>query len=165
MRGLELYPAYHKYSLNDPEVSELLMIAQEKRIPVLLPCSIENLRQRHWMDTKEDLNPDDVVRIAQNFKELDIIISNGPTNMFASRLAEIAKNRTGRIFYDYTRVEILNDTFDRFVRGAGADNVVFGTASPMQYVEAQFSKLYNSKISQEDIDKILNGNLKKLFNI
>lgn len=165
MKGLELYPAYHNYSLNDPQVSRLLMMAQQKKIPVLLPCAIENLRQRHYMDTKEDLNPDDVVKMAQNFKELDIIISNGPTPVFASKLSETVKQRTGRIFYDYTRVELLNSTIDRFVEKAGVDNVVFGTASPMQYVETQYSKLYNSKLSEDDKNKILSGNLKQLFKI
>ena len=132
---------------------------------MLLTCAIENLRQRHWMDAKEDLNPDDVLKVASQFKGLDMIISNGPSPLFAMRLEEISKQRNGSIFYDYSRVEILNDSFKKFVGLAGADKVVFGTISPMQYEETQYAKLYNSNLSEEDKKAILGGNLQKLFNL
>lgn len=165
MGGLELYPAYHKYDLSCPEASELLSLAQEKKIPVLFPCSIENVRQRHWMDVKEDLNPSDILKVAGTFKELDMIISNGPTNVFAHVLKETAKQRTGRIYYDFTRVEILNGVLNRFIGTAGADRVVLGTVSPLQYEEAQYAKLYGARIEAGDRERILGGNLKELFNL
>lgn len=165
MRGLELYPAYHQYNLASKNAIELLNMAAEKGIPVHLPCAIENFRQRHWMDVKVDLTADTVAQVLPLCPKTDFIITNGPTNAIADKLLPLSQGRQGKILYDFCRIDLLYFNFDKFVENAGADNIVFGSVMPLQYVDTQFAKLHFSKISNEDKEKIMYKNLKELLKL
>ena len=93
MKGLELYPTYHKYNLASENAVELLNMAAEKGIPVHLPCAIENIRQRHWMDTKEDLTADSVTQVLSTCPKTNFIITNGPTNAIAGKFMTLSMER------------------------------------------------------------------------
>ncbi|HOJ11751.1 MAG TPA: amidohydrolase family protein, partial [Clostridiales bacterium] len=165
MKGLELYPSYHQYSLTDSTAVELLNMAADRNIPVHLPCAIENLRQRHWLDTKEDLSADSVKQVLALCPNTNFIITNGPTHSIASYLQTASVDRQGKVYYDFCRVDMLNSTFDRFVEAVGADRVVFGSVMPLQYLETQFVKLQFSKLGNEDKEKIMYKNLKELLKL
>jgi predicted TIM-barrel fold metal-dependent hydrolase len=165
MKGLELYPAYHQYNLASENAVELLNMAAEKSIPVHLPCAIENVRQRHWLDTKEDLSADNIAQALPLCSKTDFIITNGPSPDIANKLMSLSQGRQGKIYYDFSRVDLLYYRFDNFVKSVGADNVVFGSVMPLQYADTQFAKLHFSKISNEDKEKILYKNLKKLLKL
>ena len=165
MKGLELYPAYHQYKLTSSRSVELLNMAAEKNIPVHLPCAIENMRQRHWLDTKEDLTGDNVAQVLPLCPKTDFIITNGPSTAIASQLMSLTQGRQGKIYYDFSRIGLLNSNFEKFVIAVGADNVVFGSVMPMQYIETQFAKLHYSKLSNEEKEKIMYKNLKDLLKL
>jgi len=165
MKGLELYPTYHQYNLTHENAVELLNMAAERGIPVHLPCAIENIRQRHWMDTKEDITAESVAQVLSLCPNTDFIITNGPTSTIAGKLATLSKNRQGKVLYDFCRIDLLYFNFDNFVKSVGADNVVFGSVMPLQYVDTQFAKLHFSKISNEDKEKIMYKNLKELLKL
>jgi len=165
MKGLELYPTYHQYNLANENAVELLNMAAERGIPVHLPCAIENIRQRHWMDTKEDITADSVARVLSLCPKTDFIITNGPSPDIANSLMPLSQKRQGKVYYDFSRVDLLFFRFDNFVKSVGADNVVFGSVMPLQYVDTQFAKLHFSKISDEDKEKIMYKNLKELLKI
>jgi predicted TIM-barrel fold metal-dependent hydrolase len=74
-------------------------------------------------------------------------------------------NRQGRIYYDFSRLGILNSGPGSFIDKVGADNVVFGSVMPMQYIETQFVKLRFSNLEANVIEKILYKNIKELFEI
>ncbi|NSW89407.1 MAG: hypothetical protein HPY74_01780 [Firmicutes bacterium] len=165
MKGLELYPCYHKYKLTDGNVIEILNMAAEKKIPVHLPCAIENIRQRHWLDIKEDLSREELKQVLPLCPETDFIITNGPSWDISGYLQPVAANRQGRIYYDFARLDILNSAFDNFVQAIGNENVVFGSVMPLQYIETQLVKLQYTKLGNEDKEKIMYKNLKELLKI
>ncbi len=165
MRGIELYPCYHMYKLSDVAVVELLNMAADRKIPVHLPCAIENIRQRHWLDVKEDLSWDEVKQVLALCPRTDFIITNGPSINISGYLQPAIDNRQGRIYYDFSRLGILNSEPGSLIDKVGADNVVFGSVMPMQYIETQFVKLHFSNLEADVIDKILFKNLKELFEI
>ena len=170
MKGLELYPYYHRYDLTCPEAVELVKIAADMGVPVHLPCSVINMRQRHWMDTNENLDISKVERLLTLCPDTDVIISNGPCESIASKLKKVADLRNGKVYYDFARVEVLpirgaNTPFDTLVKNAGVDRIVFGSVLPFQYIHPQLVRLEYMKIPNEDIEKIKAGNLKKLFGL
>ena len=165
MKGIELYPYYHQYKLDDPSAIELLTLAGENGIPVHLPCAIENIRQRHWMDTEKNLVIEEVVKAANLCPNTDFIVTNGPTNAYASILKTVNANRKGKIYYDFTRLDVFNGSFKALFDLVGADNIVFGSCAPLTYIDPQFVKLYYSQLNDTDKEKILSGNLKALFKL
>lgn len=166
MKGLELYPYYHNYSLTDSNTIELLNIAAEKKIPVHLPCAIVNIRQRHWMDTTVNLSIDELEKVLSICPDTDFIITNGATDSIAMQLKDSTSNRSGRVYYDFTRIDSLFTLgFYKLVDTVGIDRIVFSSVAPFQYVDPQLVKLYFSDLNNIDKKKIMSGNLKELFRL
>jgi uncharacterized protein len=165
MKGLEMYPYYHNYKLTDEASLELLNLAAEKKIPVHLPCAVENIRQKHWMDTSENLNIQQVEEVLKLCPEVDLIITNGVSHVYARKLKEVTKNRKGRVYYDFCRTEVFEPYFEALVENAGVDRILFASQLPFQYVDTQYVKLYFSKLTEEEKNKILSQNLKDLLSI
>ncbi len=162
---IELYPCYHMYKLSDPNAVELLNMAADRKIPVHLPCAIENIRQRHWLDVKTDLTKEELKEAAELCPKTDFIITNGPSSDIAAYLKSSTDKREGKVYYDFSRLGILNYGPDSFIEKVGINRVVFGTVMPLQYIETQFVKIYLSKLESNETDKILNENMKELLNI
>ncbi|MDR1640599.1 MAG: amidohydrolase [Clostridiales bacterium] len=139
-RVLRLYPAYHAYRLGCPESLELVDLAAKLNVPVQIPCALENIRQRHWMDVAENPGVSDFKTLIQN-SEADIVISNGPSEHIALALKDATQKRRGGVYYDFTRLYALNGGIKRLVEAAGADRIVFGSLAPLQYIEPQLVKL------------------------
>lgn len=165
MKGLELYPYYHNYKLTDSTAVELINMAAGKGIPVHIPCAIENRRQRHRLDVKEDITAESIKEVLSICPEADFIFSNGPSGRIFDELRPQIEARKGRVFFDFSRANALGLAFDDFVNSVGADNIVFGSAMPFQHVDTQLVKLHFSKLAQTDMDKIMYKNLQVLLNL
>lgn len=165
MKGLELYPYYHQYSLTDSSPVELLKIAAEKKICVHLPCAIENIRGRHWMDTTENLSIAEVERVLSICPDTDFIITNGPTSSIAQQLKKAVSNRAGRVYYDFAKIDVFTKDFNSLVETVGIDRVVFSSITPFQYVDPQLIKLYYSGLNDIEKEKVMSGNIKELLRL
>ncbi len=73
-KGLELYPYYHDYKLDNDKALELIELAIKHNILIHLPCAIANIRQRHSMDTLENLNIQQVENVLAKFSEGNFVI-------------------------------------------------------------------------------------------
>lgn len=165
MRGIELYPYYHNYRLTDGNAVKLINMAAAEKVPVHLPCAIENIRQRHMMDTIKNLSIEEVEQVCARCPQADFIISNGDTHDIAQKLKKVSQERQGRIYYDFARVELFEGNLKKLIDNAGIDRVVLGTVLPFQYSDTQFVKVHYAKLSPEDKEKILSGNLSELLKL
>lgn len=163
MKGLELYPYYHDYKLTDKNSIELINLATAMNIPIHLPCAIENIRQKHWIDTNKNLSIEEVSKVITLCEKAKFIISNGSSHTIAEYLNKTSKIKNGNVFFDFARVEIFNNDLYKLIDTVSVDNIVFGSVSPFQYIEPQLVKLQYLTI--EKIDKIKENNIKALLNI
>lgn len=165
MKGLELYPYYHNYRLTDRAAVELINLATQKGIPVHLPCALENHRQRHWLDVKEDITADSVKGMLSLCPDANIIISNGSTIRMYEELQPIINERKGKVYFDFSRVNAIDAAFVSLILSIGTEHIVFGSAMPFQYIDTQMVKLHFSKLAQNDKDNIMYKNLQELLNL
>ena len=163
IKGLELYPYYHDYNLTDRNSMELIGIAIEAGIPVHLPCAVVNIRQRHWMDTMENLKINEVKKILSEFRNGNFIISNGASNEISRELSGITVKRKGRVLYDFARLEVFSGALDELIETTGIENIVYGSVAPFQYIEPQSVKLKYLNLPKEDKKKIEHINLEDLL--
>ena len=147
-RMLVMFPAYHGYALDDPEALALLDLAGQNGVPVHLPFGLEDIRQRHPLDAARNLSVDEVCRALAVNKHTDILLSNGPMADFAQRLEPLQAQRPGRLFYDFSKLDPLNSSFDTLLQLAGPERVVFASTSPLYYIAPQTFKLHLVKEEQ-----------------
>ena len=103
MKGLEIFPGYHNYSLDLPELKELLTLAAQRKVPVRVPGRLVDIRGRHWMDTPENLSGSDLEKIVKLSPETDILICSCNTASVSKLLEPMAKERPGKILYDFSQ--------------------------------------------------------------
>ncbi len=165
MEGIEISPGYHNYNADCKELKRLLELAAQKKKPVRISARMTDIRGRHWLDAAENLSIKDIERIVSLCGETDFIICSANTAELAKLLEPKKASRTGKLFYDFSRLDnfSFHRTFQALLSAAGADSVVLGTAMPTQYPEPQLVKLHFSGLSEEDVNKIEGGNLQKLF--
>ncbi len=69
MKGLRLYPIYHRYGLLEAESNELLDEASEKRLPIELPVTLVDPRLHHWLDVDAGLSAEQVSEAVNKYAE------------------------------------------------------------------------------------------------
>ncbi len=165
MKGLEIFPGYHNYPLDLPELKELLKMAGERKVPVRVPGRLVDIRGRHWMDTPENLGGAAMKTIVELSPDTDFLICSCNTAVAAKAIQSSAIPHPGRILYDFSRLErfSFSPSFQSLLKTAGEDQVFFGACQPFQYPEVQQVKLYYSNLPEETEKKILSGNLMEIF--
>jgi predicted TIM-barrel fold metal-dependent hydrolase len=165
MKGLEIYPGYHHYEPDSRNLKKLMEMAAERHILVHVPCRLIDIRERHWMDTPENLSEKDIQTIVGLCDRTDFFISSCNTTGMAKALKPISDNRSGRIVYDFSRLELFSHapSFQSLIRQAGCDSIVFATGAPFQYPDVQWVKLHFIGLGEEEIGKITGGNIQRLL--
>jgi predicted TIM-barrel fold metal-dependent hydrolase len=160
-----MYPYYHPYRLTEANAIRLANLAGEAGIPVHIPVSIINVRQRHWLDTTEILNTSDFIALIKNAPNTDFIVSNGATDAIAAAAKDADSKRKGKVYYDFQRVEVFLPSFERLLATVGPEQIVLGTGNPLQYLDTQFVKLHYMDVSDEVKDLITYKNAARLLKL
>jgi predicted TIM-barrel fold metal-dependent hydrolase len=165
MKAIEIYPGYHNYQPNSPNLAKLLEIAAERNVLVHIPCRLIDIRGRHWMDTPENISEKDVFTIASLCDRTNFLISSSVSINMARALKPLAESRSGRILYDFSRLEqfSFSQTFQALINLVGCESIVFATGAPFQYPDVQWVKLHYLNLDDEDLRRITSGNILELL--
>jgi predicted TIM-barrel fold metal-dependent hydrolase len=143
MRGIRVYPYYHGYSLGDKCCAELLAVAGERSLPVAISLRMEDRRQRHWLDTAEDLEPTEVVEVVLRFPGTSFMILNGKGDS-----AVWAPLRGANVVIGISRLSNLrlrappgDDSLTGLIACLGADKLAFATGIPIKYADPALLKV------------------------
>jgi predicted TIM-barrel fold metal-dependent hydrolase len=179
IRGLRLYPQYHDYGFDHPELVELVKKARDLRMPLAFSIRLEDQRQRSWLDLQKlRMEPgvyDDQLKLS-DFRPL---IEAVPDARFMVLQANIGAE-------DAATQEILKKTdvvFDT-VRGSGVpvtgpngydiagaigkygkEKLAFGTCTPFMDYCSPFVRIHVLKESDEVKKLIWSGNAMRMLGL
>src|SRR2546426_7883945 len=63
MRGLRLYPRWHRYRLSDEACLELVHAAAERGMVISIPIRVEDRRQQSWLVDIPDVDLEEIARL------------------------------------------------------------------------------------------------------
>lgn len=159
MKVVRLHPAHHGYALSSPEAIALGRRAAGMGMIIHLPLYLENIRQRHWLDTGDVIEIEDIAEFITACPEADIIISGLPSAGAADRLLGI--ERPGKLLIDFARLDVFScapgSNMLPLIEKYGASHFAFGSGYPLQYPDVQLVKLALSGLSKNDLDMIAGG--------
>ena len=163
IRGLRLYPIYHGYNLTDAPALELINAATEMGWPVQLPQRIEDVRQRHWLDTERNLTVEEAGAVVAACPRTSFIFLNAlglPPGVFLGA----GGSRSQPIVTDISRVSaVLRDDMRALIASVGVGALVFGTGMPFNYPEPALLKMRVLRASEEDKQRIYSDNLRAIL--
>jgi hypothetical protein len=162
-RALRLYPYYHNYRLESREAQTVVRAAAEAGLPVSVPVRVVDVRQRHWMDTTQNLDPLELVRLAETCPNATYILTEGflpasPEDDLWKRMSALSC---------YVEISRMSACLDKNLQAAlealGPDRLLFGTGFPFKTPSPAFLKVQTLDADAEAKSLIISGNARRLF--
>jgi uncharacterized protein len=182
LRGVALFPAMHRYRLDDDRVDAVFKVADEHRAAVFAHCGVltVGVRKKLGLASPFDLrrgDPLSLAAVASQYPRVPVIIPHFGAGFL--REALMAADQCPTIHLDtsssnswmkYYPGLSLDAVFRQAVRVAGPDRLLFGTDSsffPRGWQrgihEAQLQAMDLAGVDEHARDKILGGNFERLF--
>jgi len=160
-RGLRLFPNYHGYSLDDASAQALLRETEARGLPVMISVRIRDERSHHWLVKVPAVPVAEIDRMLTALPDLKVILGNALWN----ELDALADHLTDRVntFAEMSHFKSPMFIVEEFVRRFGAERLLYGSAAPLHYPEAQWLRVIRAEVSDEEKEEILGGNASALF--
>lgn len=164
-KALRLYPIYHGYSLEGSETLSIVDAATEAGLPVSFQCRIEDVRQRHWMDVIDNLDPERVLVLAEKRPKTTFLLLESILSY--PRDSDVWKRMHALPFYvEFSRMtSVLGKDIEITVGALGPDRVLLGTGFPFKTPSPAFLKLECLDVDEELKQNIAGGNVRRLFSL
>jgi hypothetical protein len=182
--GLCLFPAMHRYSIQDPLLEPIYALAETRQNVVIFVHSgvlTVGIRKKLGLTSRFDMslsNPIDLHRVAMEHPRVNFVIPHFGAGYFRETLmlGDLAPN----VYMDtsgtnswirYLLPEVtLKDVYQKSIEVYGTQRLLFGTDSSFfprgwnrPVFEAQVEALHQLNISTEAAHSIFGGNLRRLL--
>lgn len=186
LQGICLFPAMHRYSIQDERVAPILELAASlSGVIVFVHCGVltVGVRRKLGLPSLFDMrfsNPIDLHAVALRFPRVNFVVPHFGAGYFRETLmlCDLCPN----VYLDTSSTNSwiryqpeslhLKDVFDRALQVAGAQRLLFGTDSSFfprgwhaQVFEIQAAVLKELGISEADAALIFGHNLQKLLSV
>lgn len=165
MKGIRIYPKYHRYNLSDPACVDLVKMCRDKGLSVVMSLRMVDNRPSSWIDIEKEWSLKDIapiIRAVPDAKYLIVNVANSTalseedTTLF--RETELLMDTSGRNITDWP------DLFKRF----GMNKFCFGTHSPLlDYTTGllRIESLRENEATETEKEQLRSGNLKTFLGL
>ncbi|GIX02976.1 MAG: hypothetical protein KatS3mg112_1913 [Thermogutta sp.] len=160
MKVLRLFPNYHGYSLDRPEVEALLLMAAKRRVLVQIVVEMEDPRTQPRLFRVPPVNLAPLEQLLKRVPDVTIMLLNGHRTYSPTQLRRWMES--GRVFVDLSMLEGVGG-IERLVGTVSAERVCFGSFVPLFYFAAARLKLVESRLAPEVQQAIASGNARRLL--
>lgn len=165
MRGVRLFPHWHKYELTSRPCLELIHAATGRGMLIQVPVRVEDPRQQSWLIDVPNVGSDEIAAVIRAAPKASFIISNGPAYS-GSVLGRGNNGLPANYVIDISlmRAELDNE-IGRLLASLGEDRIVFGTNMPLHYPDPALVKLELLEAPEAVKEKIRHGNAARLLGL
>jgi uncharacterized protein len=131
-KAVRLYPYYHGYTLDSPDAGAIIDAAAEAGLVVSVPGRVVDLRQRHWMDATENLDPRLVLEVAEAHPNATFLLTESILSWPED--SDLWKRMRDLPFHvEMSRMtSVLQRNMQTTVKALGPERVLFGTGFPFK---------------------------------
>jgi len=169
MPGIRLYPSYHNYTLQKPEVARLLQQAQKRGLIVQLAVRMEDPRVQLPVTRTPSVDVAGLPALLAPLPNIKLQLLN------AFNATESLRGQAGRRLIDQTRVTIDCSHVEgqgglaKLIAGDGGrpplpvERIAFGSHAPYFPCESAVFKLFESPLGRPELEKVMRGNAQRLL--
>lgn len=165
MKGIRLYPKYHKYELDHPDCIKLVKMARDKGVPVSLSLRLVDSRPSSWLDIRDEWALKDVIPIIREVPDAKFLILNVANN--ANLTTEDLKIfKDANLIMDTSGRNIIN--LGDMIKTFGKNKFAFGSHAPLldHYTGLLRVESLRDKEADEPTKELLrSGNIKRFLNL
>jgi len=160
MPGIRLYPNYHGYTLDAPNVISLLKQADDRKRIVQIAVRVEDPRTQHRLLNVPDVDLKPLVAILEQHPQLRVVILNGLMSLGADLQSRLVQ--AGQVFFDIAALEGIGG-ISRLLKTVPVDRVLFGSHAPFFVWESAELKLMESPLPEPFLERIRRTNAVNLL--
>jgi uncharacterized protein len=168
MRGIRLYPAYHGYLLDHPELLRLLASAARRGLFVQIVIRMEDERVHHPCVMAPVVSVSRLPEILVKVPEARVQLLNADTVFRSGRLRALIEQT--RTTFDIAALEgdggigrLIDGTHPTYRGQVPLDRLLVGTHAPFFPCESALLKLFESPLDRQQLDKIMFANARTLL--
>ncbi len=168
MPGIRLYPAYHGYGLDHPELLRLLASAARRGLLVQIVIRMEDERVHHPSIVAPGVNASRLPEVLVKVPEARVQLLNADTVFRSGRIRALIE-QTGTTF-DIAAVEgdggigrLIDGTHPTYRGQVPMERLLFGTHAPFFPCESALMKLFESPLDRPQLDRIMVANARRLL--
>jgi predicted TIM-barrel fold metal-dependent hydrolase len=133
-RGVKIFPNYHEYEMKDECVFQLAGLASEADVPLCVQIRMMDERAHHPLMKVPSVPAASVVDFAMHHPGTRFLVCGA----LPGEVALFAKAENVWVVISFIEGELA---LRRAVNGVGRQRVVFGSHSPLHYLEVEVAKL------------------------
>ena len=168
MRGVRLYPAYHGYKLDHPEVVRLLDAAARRGLLVQIALRLEDERVHHTALDAGSVDPAPLVDALQKTPQAKVQLINAAGPLLGKSVGPLVTQT--QVAFDIAATE-GNGGIGRLIEGKNysyraaipVDRLLFGSHAPFFPCESALFKLFESPLQLEQLEKLMHSNARRLL--
>lgn len=158
--AVKIHPNYHCYNLTDVAARDLIKVAGEAGLSVIIQMRIHDTRSHHPLMQVPDVSITDIIAVAQALPEVKIVLGGvkwGEATLQAANIKALPN-----VWLDISQIEIV-DGLRRLIDVYGTERILFGTHAPFFYVRSAVIKLDEAQLSDEEREAITRRNAEELL--
>jgi predicted TIM-barrel fold metal-dependent hydrolase len=168
MRAVRLYPAYHGYTLDQPDFLRLLAEAGKRGLLVQIVLRLEDERVHHVSINVPNVNVSPLIDALKKTPAAKVQLLNSAGPLMGNSLSGLV--RETQITFDIAATE-GNGGVGRLIEGQNpsyrgavpVERMLFGSHAPFFPCESALLKLFESPLSREQLEPLMNGNARRLL--
>ena len=168
MPGVRLYPAYHGYPLDHPEFARLLAEAAKRGLLVQIVLRLEDERVHHFATNIPPITVNPLADVLKKVPTANVQLINSAGPLLGNNVAALVRDT--QVTFDIAACE-GNGGVGRLLEGKNpsyrgaipVERLVFGSHAPFFPCESALLKLFESPLTLEQLEKLMNANARRLI--
>lgn len=157
--GVRVYPGYHNYSLDCPEMKALCRILAKLGLPLFLTLRAEDERL-NYLTTPQPVDITGIQAFIEDNPDLTILLLN--IRFYEIMTLKSAILNSGRVFVDTSGLKDLLFNIEKLTESIGDSRIMYGSLHPLNCLESTLFQVTMADIGQKSKDRILFENSGKL---
>jgi predicted TIM-barrel fold metal-dependent hydrolase len=157
--AINIYPGCHGCSLLSEETGKLSEIIQKENKTLIVTIRIEDSRASNPYCRFPEVSIEEIKQFLKIFPKIKIIFLNACWG----EIKEIAETENDNFLADIAFAERL-ETLDTLLELISPKQLIFGSNTPLFYIESAKAKILRASSSEEIKNRIAYKNLMELFN-
>ncbi|MEX2512053.1 MAG: amidohydrolase [Cyclobacteriaceae bacterium] len=155
MKGIRIFPKYHRYELENPNCIELVKRARDLGLPIGLTLRMVDSRPSSWLDISNEWNLKDTLPIIKAVPDAHFMILN-IANSTQMAEEDVSLFKKANIFMDTSGRNIID--LGALMKTFGKEKFGFGTHSPI--LDYRTGALRIAALREDEADNTTRENLK-----
>lgn len=160
MPMIRVFPGYHGYSLDAPEVGRLLGSAAEAGLAVQIVVEMEDIRGQNPLLAVKPVDVNPLLHWLHDIPALRVMLLNCHRSVPVQKLRQLMAS--GNVYVDLGMLEGMV-ALERVTAMIPVERICFGSYSPVFYFESALLKILESRLGDSDREAICYGNAKDFF--